>query len=172
MRFHPKLIAFFKKHNLYDETMFTYFENHSTMLNSDFSDEMMMRACAYQVDSRTNILKGIHINVPYVKDEKTMLDNIHELTHAIFAYKRIGKKFKKDITIEALPLLYERLYILENPSEELQAYAKYLDSLITEEDTAYVFALQARDILLKSYDFNPQKMERELKKISRKRRFN
>lgn len=168
MKINSKLIAFFKKHNLYDEKAFSYIEEHSTMLDSNFPDEMMLRTCAYQIDSRTNVLKGIHVNVPYVKDEKTMLDNIHELTHAIFAYKKIGKKFKKDITIETLPLLYERLYLLENPSEELKVYTKYLDSLVTQDDKAYMFALQVREELLNSYDANPQKIVRRLKKISRK----
>jgi hypothetical protein len=99
MKINDEVVAFFKRHNLYNQDMFHYFEDHSTMLDSDYPDEMMLRSCTYQIDRRTNILKGIHLNLPYVKNEETMLDNIHELTHAIFAYKRIGKKFKKDITI-------------------------------------------------------------------------
>lgn len=168
MKFNPKLIDFFKRHNLYDEKMFTYFENHSTMLDSDYLDEMMFRACAHQIDTKTGILKGIHLNLPYVKDEKTMLDSIHELTHAIFAYPMIGKKFKKDIKIEALPLLYEKLYILENPSKELIAYANYLDSMITSNDPTYQFGLKIRDELLAEYNYNPKKTAKMVDKISRK----
>ena len=172
MKLNPKLIEFFKKHNLYEFEMFSYFEKHSTMLDSDYPDEMMFRTCAHQIDARTGILKGIHLNLPYVKNEETMLDSIHELTHAIFAYPQIGKKFKKDITIETLSLLFEKLYILENPSEKLIAYYKHLNSTITENDKEYYYGDKMSDELLNNYDYNPKHTIKNLKKLSKKYQWN
>ena len=170
MKFHPNLINFFKRHNLYNKEMFTYFEHHSTMLDSNFLDERMLRCCAYQIDGKTGILQGIHLNIPYVKDEETMLDSIHELTHVIFVYPMLGKKFKKDKTIEVLPLLYEKLYILENPTKKLIEYGKHLDSLVGQDDYEYKLGLDIRDELIEKYDYNPRKTVRMVKKISRKHR--
>ena len=172
MVFNSKITDFFKKHKLYDPEMFKYFEEHSTMIDSDYTEERMTTGCSYLINKYTGILEGIHLNMPYVKDEETMLDSIHELTHAIFTYPKIGKKFKRDITIETLPLLYEKLYIMENPSKRLETYGKRLDRLIDTVDPEYVFALKARDELYDEYHYNPQEMEKTVAKLGQKYRFN
>lgn len=175
MRFNPKLIDFFKKHRLYDEEMFKYFEEHSTMIDGDYDDERMITGCAYLVDKNTGILKGLHINLPYIKpnavDEEMMLDSIHELAHAIFTYPKIGKKFKRDITIETLPLLYEKLYIMENPSPKSIAYGHRLDDTITDKYPEYDFALKARDELYSKYHKNPEEMAKTVHKMGQKYQF-
>ena len=75
----------------------------------------------------------------------------------------------KDLTIETLPLLYEKLYILENPSKELIAYSKYLDNLIeTNSEKEYKFGLSIRDELLENYNYNMQDMQKLAKKLVRK----
>lgn len=55
-----------------------------------------------------------------MQDYKTMLINIHEITHGIYAYKKLNKKYNPNVGIETLPMLYEKIYILENNSEELR----------------------------------------------------
>jgi hypothetical protein len=175
MRFNPKLIDFFKKHRLYNEEMFKYFEEHSTMIDGDYDDERMITGCAYLIDRNTGILKGIHLNLPYIKpnaiDEELMLDSIHELTHAIFTYPRIGKKFNRDITIETLPLLYEKLYIMENPSPISIAYGHRLDDTITDKYPEYAFALKVRDELYHEYHKNPEEMAKMVHKKGKKYQF-
>lgn len=172
MRFNPKLIDFFKRHKLYDEEMFKYFEEHSTMIDSNYDEERMTTGCAYLIDKNTGILKDIHLNLPYIKpnakEEELILDSIHELTHAIFTYPKIGKKFKRDITIETLPLLYEKLYIMENSSPRLIAYGYRLDDAITEEYPEYVFALKARDELYPEYHKNPEEIAKIVHKMGQK----
>lgn len=171
MTFNPKLIDFFKKHKLYEEEMFKYFEEHSTMIDSNYEEERMVTGCAYLTDKNTGILKGLHLNLPYVKDEETMLDSIHELTHAIFTYPKIGKKFKKDITIETLPLLYEKLYIMENASPKAIVYGQRLDEIVTEEYPEYDFALKAREKLYSEYHKNPEEMAKIVHKMGQKYQF-
>ena len=168
MEFHPKIIIFFKKHNMYDKYVFNYLKENTTSIDYAYEEQHPLIGCFYILDKR-NILKGLRLNLPYVMNEETTLINIHELTHGIENYYKIGKKFKKDITIETLPLLYEKLYILENPSEELIAYGKYLDNLIEEtSEKEYKFALKVREELLKNYDYNMVKMQKRTKKLVRK----
>lgn len=175
MRFNQKLIDFFKKHQLYNEEMFKYFEEHSTMINGDYDEERMVTGVAYLIDKNTGILKGIHVNLPYIKpnaiDEELMLDSIHELTHAIFTYPKIGKKFKRNITIETLPLLYEKLYIMENPTPKAIAYGHRLDDTIDDEEQEYAFALKARDELYPEYQKNPEEMAKLVHKMGQKYQF-
>ena len=37
MRYNPKVIDFFKRHNMYEESMFEYLQDHSVMI--DYDDE-------------------------------------------------------------------------------------------------------------------------------------
>jgi hypothetical protein len=98
-----------------------------------------------------------------------MLISIHEITHGIENYFKLGKKFKEDITLEALPILYEKLYIMENPSDELNEYGKYLDSKITERcQKEYEFALRIREELIENYHFDMHKTSKLVKKLARK----
>ena len=171
MRLNPKIIDFFKKHNLYDPEMFNYFEEHSTMIDSAYKEERIATGCAYLINRNTGVLEGLHLNLPYVKDEETILDSIHELTHAIFTYPKIGKKFKRDITIETLPLLYEKLYLMEHQSKELQDYAHRLDGLIDETNPEYAFGLDAREKLFNEYHYNPEEMAKKVSKMGQKYQF-
>ena len=108
--------------------------------------------------------------LPYVYDEKTALINIHEITHGIENYQKLGKYFEKDITIETLPLFYEKIYIQETNDDELTEYGKYLDKIIEEEDKEeYKFGLKAREELLKNNNNqNINKMSKNCKKLSKK----
>lgn len=167
MIFHPNIIDFFKKHNMYDEKMFQYLQNNTTMLDYNYEDERIFIGC-FQLVNKKNIITGVHLNIPYVQDEKTALINIHELTHGIEFYKKIGKPYKPDITVETLPLLYERLYIMENPSIELENYGKYLDNLILKESKEeYLFGLNIRDILIEEYNYNMDSMTKKIKKLAK-----
>ena len=148
--------------------MFEYLQTNTMMIDYRDPDQQAFIGCFYTCN-KSDILTNIYLNLPYVYDDKTMLICIHEITHGIENYQKLGKKFKKDITIEALPLLYEKLYIMENKSEELITYGNYLDEKITEEcDKEYRFALKIREELLKKYENNMNKMVKLTKKLARK----
>lgn len=168
MNYNPKIIDFFKKHNMYDKRLFEYLQANSTMIDNNDEEQRSFIGCFYLLDKNDKLIK-LQLCLPYVSDYKTALISIHEITHGIENYYKLGHKFKKDITIEALPLLYEKLYILENPTEELISYGIYLDSLIMiESEKEYKFALQIREELLKKYNKDMQKSIKLIKKISRK----
>ena len=171
MKYHSGVIDFFKKHNLYEEKMFDYLQEKSTMIDYQNPDERVFIGCYYALDKKSK-LKEIILYLPYVYDEKTKLINIHEITHGIEHYQKLGKKFKTDIAIETLPLLYEKIYIREANSEELSKYGKSLDDIIISEDKAeYIFGLKAREDLIKNFnneDIN--QMSKKCKKLIRKYR--
>ena len=168
MRFNPKLIEFFKRHNMYNDRMFEYLQNQSTMIDYNDPEQRCFVGCFPILDKNDKIIK-IKLNLPYINNDETMLISIHELTHGIERYQEMGKKYKKDITIEALPLLYEKIYILENPVKELVEYGKYLDSMIDEKCAKeYRFGLKIREELLKQYNNNFKQMAKLTKKLAKK----
>lgn len=138
MKYHSKVVNFFKEHNLYEEKMFDYLQNQSTMVDYQNPDERIIIGCYYILDKKGK-LKELMLNLPYVYDEKTMLINIHEITHGIENYQKLGKRFKNNITIETLPLLYEKIYIQEVNNEELTKYGESLDKIIEEEEKKHMY---------------------------------
>ena len=171
MKINPDVKKFFKEHKLFDEKMFKYLENQSTMVDYDDPDQRCFVGCFYILDRTGTKLTDIRLNLPYVNSEETMLISIHELTHAIFNYPKIGKKFKKDITIEVLPLLYEKIYAEEHPSKWLQAYLHRLDGMTHEKCPEYAYGLAAREKLYEIYQNNPEKMAKIVEKMSQEYQF-
>ena len=169
MEYHSKIIDFFRRHNMYDPEVFEYLKTNSSGVDYRDPDARYLIGCFYVKDIKNERLLDLKLVLPYVTDDITALININEITHGIENYPKRGKKFKKDITIEALPLLYEKLYILENPSEALLAYARELDQRIEESSAReYKFALKIREELLKNYSGDMKKSEKEVKRAVRR----
>ena len=167
MIYNEKIIDFFKRHNMYDEKTFKYLQNNSTMIDYRNVEERAFIGCFYVLNKKEE-LERLQINIPYVYDDITALINIHEIVHGIENYSKLGKKFKKDITIETLPILYEYIFITESQSSELKSYGKYLDKMIeTSNELEYLFALKVRLELLNKYQYNMKKMQKLTKKLSR-----
>ena len=167
MVYNEKIIDFFKRHNMYDEKTFKYLQNNSTMIDYRNAEERAFIGCFYILNKKEE-LERLQINIPYVYDDITALINIHEIVHGIENYSKLGKKFKKDITIETLPILYEYIFITESQSSELKSYGKYLDKMIeTSNELEYLFALKVRLELLNKYQYNMKKMQKLTKKLSR-----
>ena len=101
-----------------------------------------------------------------------MLINIHEITHGIENYQKLGKRFKNNITIETLPLLYEKIYIQETNNDELTKYGRMLDKIILEEEkNEYLFGLRAREELIRNFNNEDiDKMSKKCKRLIRKYR--
>ena len=167
MVYNEKIIDFFKRHNMYDEKTFKYLQDNSTMIDYRNVEERAFIGCFYILNKKEE-LERLQINIPYVYDDITALININEIVHGIENYSKLGKKFKKDLTIETLPILYEYIFITESQSSELKSYGKYLDKMIeTSNELEYLFALKVRLELLNKYKYNMKKMQKLTKKLSR-----
>jgi len=171
MTYHPKIIDFFKNHHIYDEKMFKYFSDNGSMIIYSDEDWRPYIGCWSKIVN--NCLVSFEVNTPYVDNECMALITIHELVHGVELYQCLGKRYHESITKEALPMLYEKLYLLENPSIELTAYLNYLDSKInSSSESSYVFGLSTRGKLLDSYNGDFKRMQRMVKKLSKKYKIN
>ena len=166
--FHPKIIEFFKKHNLYDEEMFEYILKRCDYVDYYDSDINFMVGCPAKVNPRNNRIEGFRLCIPYCWDEKTALVSVHEIAHAIYWYKRLGKKYNK-IEEELFPMVVERIYLEENKTSTLESYEKFLDSTIDETSEAqYRFAIANRDHLLQSDISDFRYLDKSMRKFVRK----
>ena len=165
---HSKLINFFKEHNLYDEEMFDYFDKHAFYYDYRVEENRIFTGCFPGLD-KSKIIRKVNIGVPFIMDEKTLLINIHEYTHAIEFYKNMGKKYKPDKYVEVLPMMFELLYIKEHPNKELEEYEKYLNSCISRHNTEYVLGAKMQEELANSYKYEDYNiLRKKIKKLGRK----
>lgn len=168
--YYNNFINFFKKHNLYNEEMFKYIQNNSTHFDYRDEEQRIFIGC-YYICNKLEILQKINIVVPFIDNKITLLINIHEYIHAIELYNNIGKKYEHKDTEETLPMLYELLYYLENPSKELKIYLTELNKQITKNSSkSYQIALLIQEELLAYYQKeNPtfRKLQIKVKKLTK-----
>ena len=170
---YTEFVNFFKKHNLYDVNIFNYLRYNS--IQFDYHDDEKRPYIGYHyLTDKNDILTKIKLYVPYIDSHKTILINIHEYIHGIILYNKLEKKFKQEIDSEILPILYEKIYLLENPSKELEDFLNYLNNRITKDNLnliQYKIALEVQDEMLKYY--NEEKptfidLQKKAKKLSRR----
>ena len=170
-QYYKDFIDFFKKHNLYEEKMFDYIRRNSTLFDYRNEEQRIFIGCFY-ICNKQNILQKIKLCVPIIDSQITTLINIHEYLHAIELYNKIGKKYQNSDTEEVLPMLYELLYFLDNPSKELENHLIYLNTRIKDDTKeSYKIALSIEKELLKYYkEKNPnlKKLQRQAKKLTKK----
>lgn len=170
---YQKFINFFQKHNLYDKEIFDYLRLNSILFDYHDEDTRPFIGCYHILDKDLK-LKKIQLCIPFIMDEKTILINIHEYTHGILLYKYLNKKIKINNDCETLPLLMERIYLEENPNQELKEYIEKLNTKI-QKDTSieaqkYKIALSIQEELLTYYNktHNFDKVKNKSKKLYRK----
>ena len=167
MKYNIEIIDFFKRHNLYDKNMFDYLESHSDGVDYYDPDVNFCIGLGLAIDPKTKKINRFRIGVPYCVDEKTTLVAIHEISHGIWAYKHLNKKYN-DIEVELFPMLVERVYIEEKKSQELYSYGEFLDSTIDDDsDEKYRFALSNRDDLLASGIDDFRRIDKSTRKLVR-----
>lgn len=168
--YYKKFIRFLKEHNLYDAEALEYLRNNGVFFDFLEEENRDFIGCRYILDKNEKLQK-IQICAPFIRDEKTILINIHEFTHGLMLYKYLGKKIKTGNDIEILPMLYERVYLIENYSVQVKEYIDSLNSQITEKSKiAYRIALEVQDemLLYQKSESNPQKLNIKAKKLAKK----
>lgn len=72
---------------------------------------------------------------------------------------------------EAIPMLYEKIYMLEHPSKELEEYEEYLNQFILDNDILeYKIALDLQKTLVHLYQsgMSFQQLNRKVKCLVKK----
>lgn len=166
--YYQKFIDFLKKHNLYNEEVLEYWNEHKIMFDYREEEKRDLIGWSYQLEN--NILTKMNLIVPFIDNDKTVLINIHEYIHLLLIYNRIGKKCTIGIDKEVLPIYYERIFIRENKTKELINYYKYLNNYIEKSKVKeYIIALQVSDILLEDTKENKiSTLIKKTKKITKK----
>ena len=141
-----ELVAFLKKYDIYDEEVFNSFINDSFKFESE--SDYKYSECLYVVDEN-DILVKIRALIPKIVDYKTILINIHEYVHYYTFYKKLGEKIEIGIDCEVLPMLYERLFVIEKDDVDLyNHWNKIKDGVLENNNSPYVYALKIQDSLL------------------------
>jgi len=66
VNFNDKLINFFIRHNLYDEEMFRYFSENSTMIDYNDDEQRIFIGSFYILGKNSKLIK-FHLNIPYTE---------------------------------------------------------------------------------------------------------
>lgn len=168
--YYEKFINFFQNLGLYDEQAFNYLRKNSILFDYIDEDQRDMIGYYYFFNNERK-LSQINLYVPFINNEKTLLINIHEYTHGLMLYKYLGKKYKQPNYCEVLPILLEKIYIEENPNEELYKFENNLNRRITSESSfEYKIALKLQDELYNYYNKEKSinKINKKIKKLTRK----
>lgn len=168
--YYDKYIQFLKEHNLYNIELLNYIKANSTYFDYREEENRDYIGCFFKLNKKKKLEK-ISLVLPFIIDEQTVIINIHEYIHAFMYYKYLGKKVVFDNTIEILPMLYEKIYLIENYTPSNDKYIANLDSKITpNSDIKYQVALALQTKLIKYYDgaklakINPKKLKKLAKK--------
>ncbi len=148
--YYNNFINFFKRHNLYDEEIFDYLRENSFMFDYRDDDYRPFTGCNYII--KNGYLDKINLVVPFFDNDITSLINVHEYVHGIISYNYLGKKYSIGNDAEVLPMMFEKLYILESNNPELMDYGKSLDSMISKDDFSHYLGLLYRDIMIELYN--------------------
>ncbi len=148
--YYSKYINFLKRHHLYNEKCLNYIQQNALYIDYRDEDSRDFIGCFYQY--KNGYLTKIRLCIPYIiDDERTVLINIHEYVHALILFQNLNTKYQVEEEREVLPLLFEKIYISENPSPELIQYEDYLNQVIKENDFVYQVGLEVQEELLHYY---------------------
>ena len=166
-----EFINFFKRHNLYNKETFDYLSKNSIQFDYLDEDKHPYIGYHYLTDEEGNLSKII-LFVPYIDSDYTTLINIHEYIHGIILYNKLGKRYKQENDAEILPLLYEKIYLLEKQNKSLELLQENLNKRITETSPIeYKIALDVQNEMLNYYyECNPEfnKLEQKAKKLAKR----
>ena len=153
--YYTKFINFFIKHQLYDEETFKYIERNTTRFGYYDEELMNIRGIYYSFNEIGQLTK-FKLYLPYIDSEITAFMNIRPYIQAIQAYKKIGKKYKENANIEMIALSLEKIYLKENPNQEIKEYFNKIYTSIKEQETEkkYKVALKAEPELSEYFQKN------------------
>ena len=166
--YYEKFLSFLKNHNLYNEDIINYKRKNQLPFDYRGEEKRGLIGCYYLQEK--NRIREIKLIIPYIFDDKTILINIHEYIHLVLVYPHLNKKYQLGKDIEILPIYYEKIFIKENNTKELEEYAKYLDDIILKNDQEeYLIALDISKQLLEKKEKNIYKTEKKAKRLVKKR---
>lgn len=152
VNYYNKFIDFFVKHNLYDKKIFDYIWDRCSFFDY-LEDEYRSQIGVYYIFDKNKKLVDFNLIVPFIDSKKTILINIHEFIHAIAAYYKLGKRLVLDDSCEVNSLFFEKVYILENYSDDIDKFLNKLNQdRVNSNDNRYICGLKVADELIQNYN--------------------
>lgn len=165
-----EFINFFKEKGLYNEITFDYLKKNGEII--DYINKERREEIRCYCIIKNGILTGVWVCVPRITDYHTLLINIYIYTHAIQLCKQIGRKYNPQNDTRTLPMLYEKIYLQENPNSELEEHINTLDKYTREKGPKEdQISLGIQKELLEYYNSkNPsfEKLQKKAKKLSKR----
>lgn len=167
--FYTKFKQFLIKYDLYEERSFHYIWDHSVLVDYREDDyQELIGNCSLIIGNNEKLIDIIPC-LPYLTNDTTVAISIYAYVQALTQLPRIGKKYQEHIFYTyILPMVYEKLYILENANKELLDYeANMIDHLLKDGSSKYETVLKCRDELIDYYTKNHTKANQVGKKAKR-----
>lgn len=167
MIYYKKFIDFLQKYNLLDKESFVFISNHTTNIDYNNLEERNTIGCYYNINEE-GILKDFKVYVPEIIDERTTIINIHEYIHALILYKHLNKKCEIGLEKEVLPLMYEKIYVIENEELSLREHEKALRETINEmNNDEYIIGSKVAEQLILNKKESIETLNEKAKKLVR-----
>ena len=173
VNYYNKFIDFFIEHNLYDKKVFDYIWDRCIFFNY-LEDEHRKQIGVYYIFDKNKKLLDFNLIVPFIDSKKTSLINIHEYIHAIVAYYKLGKKLVLDDFCEINSLFFEKVYVLENYSDDIDKFLSKLNQeRLNSNENKYIYGLKIVDDLIQNYnkDLSLNKISNKSKKLIKKYKY-
>jgi len=167
MIYYKKFIDFLQKYNLLDKESFIFISNRTTNIDYNNLEERDTIGCYCKINEKET-LKDFKVTVPKIIDERTVIINIHEYIHALILYKMLNKKYEIGIEKEVLPLMYEKIYVIENEEISFVKYERALRETINEiNNDEYIIGSKVAEQLIPHKKEDIETLNEKAKKLVR-----
>lgn len=152
MTYYEKFLSFLQRHNLYTKESFTFISNYTINIDYNNEEEREFIGC-YYTKNESGVITDFKIYVPNIIDNNTVLINIHEYVHALILYLHLNQKYEIGLEKEVLPLLYEKMYVLEDDAINTKNYEKNIRKTIREiNKEEYTIGKKIAEEIIYTYD--------------------
>lgn len=169
--FDLKFINFLKKHDLYDEKVLKYIAEQSVDIDID-SHDFLLGSCHTVINNNNGKLEQIIPCMPNIMDDYSVMIAIYTYVNTLLLLPKLNKTYDNELFYNYfLPLFYKKIYILENPSDELLMYEKTMrERLLKFSPNNFKYIFELIDSLTCNYNknsYDSRKIAKKAKRLAR-----
>ena len=165
---YSKYKNFLIEYGLFDEEIFEFINSKSVLINYKKIDEFKSFKCAIVVNENGTLIDVIPC-VPFLKNDECVAINIFVYVQAMMLIANIGKFHDERNYSDLFPLIFQKLYILENKNYNILEYEKkMLKKLFESKGMNYNNVIENKEILINEYNKNNKIFNNSLNKTKRR----
>lgn len=171
-QFYIKFLSFLRNHNLHDIDNFKYIWSQAAFIDATDDDYNFLLGGCVNIIDKNGKLQGIVPCLPNLVNDKMVAVSVYGYVQALTQLTRLNKKYKSNIYYSyILPMFYEKLFILENSSDELLTYEENMrKKLLKDNSFDYKLVLETVDDLIEKYNkgkLDDKKMARKTRRLAK-----